>query len=62
MQVIEHRQKPQDQTGIAVPDILKTLGLFSEYGNEGLGGVAAIDFGGEWAVGEIFLGLLGVVC
>jgi len=61
VQVTEHGPKPQDQIGIAVPDFLKFLGLFLEYGKEGLGGVAAINFGGEWAVEEIFPGLLGVL-
>ena len=61
VQVIEHGLKPQDQIGIAVPDILKLLGLFLEYGKEGFGRDAAINFGGEWAVEEIFPGLLGVL-
>ena len=61
MQVIGHDPKPHNQIGIAVPDILKFLGLFLEYGKEGFGRVAAINFGGEWAVEEIFPGLLGVL-
>ena len=61
MQVIEHGAKPPDQIGIAVPNFLKSSGAFMEYGKEGFGRIAAINFGGEWAVEEIFPGLLGVL-
>ena len=61
VQVIEHGPNTQDQIGIAVPNFLKSLGLFMEYEKEGLGRVAAINFGGEWAVEEIFPGLFGVL-
>ena len=62
VQVTDHGPKPQDQIGIAVPDVLKFLGLFLKYGKEGFGGVAAINFGGEWAVEGTFPGLLSVLC
>jgi len=47
VQAIEHGTKPQDQIGIAVPNFLKFLGFFLEYGKEGFGRVAAINLGGE---------------
>lgn len=61
MQVIERGAKPQDQIGIAVPNFLKFLGAFMEYGKEGFSRIAAINFGGEWAIEEIFPGLLCVL-
>jgi len=61
VQAIEHGAKPPDQIGIAVPNFLKFLGLFLEYGKEGFGRVAAINLGGEWAVEEIFPGPFGVL-
>jgi len=61
MQVIDHGLKPQDQIGVAVPGLLKFLGLFLENGEEGFGRVAAINFGGERAVEDIFPGPLGVL-
>jgi hypothetical protein len=60
-QAIDQGPKPLDQFGIAFPEFLKLLGLFLEYGKERFGGVAAIDFGGQRVVAEIFSGLLGVL-
>jgi hypothetical protein len=61
VQVIEHGPKPQDQIGVAVPNFFKSLGLLAEYEKEGFDRVAAINFGGERAVEDIFSGLLGVL-
>jgi len=61
VQIIEHGAKPQDQIGIAVSNFLRVLGLFLEYGKERFGRVAAVNFGGEWAVEEILPGQLGVL-
>jgi len=59
--VIEYGLKPQDRIRIAALIFLKFTGLFLEYGKEGFEGVAAINFGGEWAVEEVFPGLSGVL-
>ena len=61
MQVIEYGPKPQDQTGVAVPNFLKFLGLLVEYEKEGFERVVVINFRGERAVKDIFPGLLGVL-
>ena len=61
VQVIEHGPKPQDQIRVAVPNVLKFLGLLAEYEKEGSDSVADINFGGERAVEDIFPSLLGVL-
>lgn len=61
MQHIDDRCEPFEQLGIAVFEFIKCLGLGSEYMEDRIGAVAAINPVGEIVVAEIFPSLLGVL-
>jgi len=61
MQDIDNRSEPLEQSGIALPECNKPLGLFSEYLEDRIGAVAAIDPAGKCVSAEIFPSLLGVL-
>jgi len=56
-QATDHGPKLINQFGRS----LKLLGLFLEYGKEILGGLAAIDLGGQRVIAKIFSGLVEVL-
>ena len=60
-QAVDYGPKRVNQFGIAIPELLKFLGLFLEYGKEGFGGLATINLGGQRVVAELFFGLLGIL-
>jgi len=60
MQANNYGLKPLYQFSIAVLEFVKCLSLFFEYSEEGVGGVAALNLGGEWVAAEIMPGLFDV--
>ena len=61
MQHIDERSEPLEQFGIAVPEFIKSPGLFLEYIKDRIWAVAVINLVSEWVVAEIFPSLLGVL-
>jgi len=61
MQPIDKRPERLDQLRIAIPGLIKGLGLRLEYGKNRIRRLAFIDGGSEWVVAEIFSSALGIL-
>jgi hypothetical protein len=61
MQTINNRSKPHEQSWIAIPELLKCLGLLLEYTKDSVRRVATSDRGGKWMVEENFPRLFSVM-
>jgi hypothetical protein len=51
---IDDWREPFDQFRVAVPEFVEGLGLLFKYGQDVVGGTAAVEHGCEWMVGEAF--------